>query len=72
MTSVCSEVDSDEDSDEDDDWDDDDDDSGTKEEGVPLDDSICPPGQYHCDIVKRFPLTLQDLRSANPTTEDRY
>lgn len=38
------ESDSDEDS-EDDDWDDDADyDSGTEEGGVPLDDSVCPPG----------------------------
>ncbi|XP_055369540.1 cilia- and flagella-associated protein 44 isoform X2 [Betta splendens] len=41
---------SDEDSNEDDDWDDDDDDhdddydSGTEEGGVPLNDSVCPPG----------------------------
>lgn len=41
------ETDSDEDSNEDDDWDDDDDyDSGTEEEGVPLNDSVCPPGEY--------------------------
>ena len=40
-----------EDSDEDsDDWDDDDDDddydSDIEEGGVPLDDNVCPPGQY--------------------------
>lgn len=43
------EEDSDEDSDSDDDWDDDDDDdydSETEEGGVPLDDSVCPVGQY--------------------------
>lgn len=41
------ETDSDGDS-EDDDWDDDGDyDSGTEEGGVPLDDSVCPPGTKH-------------------------
>lgn len=44
------EEESSEDSDEDDDWDDDFDDddyeSGTEEGGAPLDDSVCPPGQY--------------------------
>ena len=37
---------SDEDSDWDDDWDDDDFDSDTEDGGVPLDDSVCPSGQY--------------------------
>ncbi|XP_067430871.1 cilia- and flagella-associated protein 44 [Thunnus thynnus] len=51
------EEDSDEDSDEDDDWDDDDDDyeSDMEEGGVPLDDSVCPPG---CD-PQLFENTLQ-------------
>lgn len=41
------EEESDEDSDWDDDWDDEDFDSDTEDGGVPLDDSVCPPGQYH-------------------------
>ncbi|KAM7369353.1 hypothetical protein PAMP_013627 [Pampus punctatissimus] len=51
------EEDTDEDSDEDDDWDDDDDDDdcGTEEGGIPLDDSVCPPG---CD-PDLFESTLQ-------------